>query len=358
MTDNHGGIEEFIYTFATKMNSKDIYFDFINMSKEKIVYSESLEKIGKVLNIENEFHHPIKCYKSLKKILKKNKYDAIHINKNSVSSLIVLFAAKKTKVPLRILHSHNTKSNGGFFVNLLHRVNKVFAVKLCNKFLACSDEAASWMFTKNIINEKNYTIINNAIDLEKFTFNSKIRKIKRKELGFKKKDYVIGHVGRFVEQKNHKYLLEIFEKYYLKNNNAKLVLIGVGPLMDDIKRKAKERKLEKNIIFLSNRKDVNELYQVFDIFVFPSTYEGLGIVLIEAQCSGLPCLASSMIPRKSQVTNLIKYISPSKDVDEWVENLGIINDDRSNREYIKQAEKYGYNIKIEVEKLKMIYLNS
>ena len=357
MTDNHGGIEEFIYMFTTNMHSNEILFDFINMSRGELIYSEQLKKMGKVINVANEFRHPVKCYNQIKKIMIENKYDVIHINKNSVSSLVVLFAAKKAGIKIRILHSHNTKSNGGIIINILHRLNKFFAIKLCNKFIACSEEAARWMFTKNVINKHEYIIINNAIDISKFIYSEEIRNKKRNELHIKSCDYVIGNVGRFVKQKNHKFLIDIFYNYYQKNKNAKLVLVGVGPLMNDIKKKVSEYKIEKSVVFLNNRQDVNELYQAFDLFILPSIYEGLGIVLIEAQTSGLPCLASSSLPKNSKVTNLIKYISLNKDVEEWVNECGIINEERDNYDNFKKIEDSGYNIKKEIQKLKKIYFS-
>ena len=126
--------------------------------------------------------------------------------------------------------------------------------------------------------------------------------------------------------------------------------------MNDIKKKVSEYKIEKSVVFLNNRQDVNELYQAFDLFILPSIYEGLGIVLIEAQTSGLPCLASSSLPKNSKVTNLIKYISLNKDVEEWVNECGTINEERDNYDNFKKIEDSGYNIKKEIEKLESIYL--
>ena len=352
MTDNHGGIEEFIYSFTSNINSEKIKFDFINMSNNKIVYEENISKYGNIYKVCNEFKHPIKCYFSLKKIMEDNKYSVVHINKNSVSSLITLYAAKKANIPIRILHSHNTKSNGGFLVNCLHAINKNMVSKLCTHFLACSHDAARWMFPNRIVLNNKYQIINNAINIDKFMFDPKIRDRKRIELNLNENDYVIGHVGRFVEQ-NHRFLLDVFNNYYKKNNNAKLVLVGVGPLMPEIVKFVKDNDIEKNVIFLNNRKDVNELYQAFDLFMFPSLYEGLGIVLIEAQATGLPCIASNALPKNSKITDLVEFVSLDN-LDEWICRCGIINADR--RKQFEIVKKSDYNLKKELNKLEKIYL--
>ena len=192
------------------------------------------------------------------------------------------------------------------------------------------------------------------IDLNNFLFDEKIRNEKRNEMGFLPTDMIIGHVGRFMKQKNHKFIIDIFYELYKRNNNYKLILIGQGPLQNEIEEKVKQLKIENNVLFLGQKKDVYKYYQAMDLFLFPSLYEGLGIAVIEAQTSGLPCVVSDEIPLKTKVSEKIKFISLKKSINVWCETINkMVKKEREIN--INRIANAGFNIKTEVKKIEDVY---
>lgn len=281
---------------------------------------------------------PLSYFSFLKKLNKKNKFDIIHIHGNS-ATMILETSAVKNKNNKIIVHCHNTKCDHKIMNNLLKRkFNSSYDVAL-----ACSEEAGKWIYTKK------YIVVPNCINAEIYKFSKEIRDRKRKELKIDNQ-VVIGHVGLMNEQKNHKRLLEIFNDYNKINPNSILLCItGTIDIPNDIKNIICDYNLEKKVIILSNRNDVNELLQAMDIFVFPSLYEGFGIALIEAQASGLPCVCSSNIPLSTNVSNLNSYISLEESNEIWIDDiqkkLTVKNDRTTGFSLIKKSNYDSSNIK-------------
>lgn len=199
-------------------------------------------------------------------------------------------------------------------------------------------------------------IINNAIDLDKFKFDENIRKKKREELGISKDTKVIGHIGRLVTVKNHTFLLEVFNEVYKKDKNVILILAGAGPLENEIKEKIKSLNLESNVKLLGGRNDANELYQVFDLFILPSLYEGLAVVGIEAQASGLPCILSNEVPKETKILDSSEFVSLTEPKEKWAE---VVMNSINNTERKDTSEKLkarNFDIKLEAKKLEDMYL--
>ncbi|MBM6860162.1 glycosyltransferase, partial [Clostridium saudiense] len=199
-------------------------------------------------------------------------------------------------------------------------------------------------------------LINNAIDLSRFTFDKNIRERKRKELKINDDILVIGNIGRFVKQKNHDFLIEIFNEVHKKNNKSILILVGEGPLQEKVKLKVKKLNLEKYVKFLGQRNDCDELYKAFDVFLLPSLYEGLPIVAVEAQASGLLCMLSDEMTKETKIINSTKFLSLSQDATIW---SGVLLDYYNKHlpiESIKEMTKSGFNIKEEARKLESNYL--
>ena len=252
--------------------------------------------------------------------------------------------AKKNGVKIRIAHSHNSGMENtlkGFIKGILIRPYKYLST---HRF-ACSNSAGKFLFGK-----KNFIVIENAIKLEKFLYNLETRCKVRKELKLQNK-FVIGHVGRFCEQKNHNFLIDVFEKVYSINNNSILILIGEGELKEKIQKKVNALNLKDNVMFLGNRRDVDELYQAMDCFVFPSKSEGFGIVLLEAQASGLNVVTSNGVPEEVVVTPNIKLLD--MDIDLWVNNISELAL-KKEREIIDDKIKQ-YDIKVVANKLMQLY---
>lgn len=200
-------------------------------------------------------------------------------------------------------------------------------------------------------------IINNAIDLDKFKYDENIRKQKREEFGIGEDTKVIGHIGRLVTVKNHLFLIDVFNEVYKKNKNTILILAGEGPLRDTIKDKIKSLNLENNVKLLGIRKDVNELYQAFDVLVLPSLYEGLPVVGIEAQASGLSCILSDAMTRETKILDTSKFISLNETKENWADCIIKLLENSKREDARKQLRNKKFDIKVEAEKLEEKYKN-
>lgn len=354
MTDNLGGIENYLINYDRFINKKNIKFDYINMANNKLCFEDEIkENGGLIYNLPDYKRHPISYIKQLKKILKENKYDILHYNMNSAVFLYPLIAAKMAKTKVIIAHAHNSYQDKGILKGLLHNINRNFISMYANTYFACSMTAGKWFFKNKILKSNNFYLINNAIDTKKFKFNLDTRNEIREELGIKKDEIIIGHVGRFVKQKNHQFLIDSFYTACMKNKKLKLILIGTGPLKDEITKKINELSLNDKVIFLENCFYVNKLYQAFDIFALPSLYEGLPLVGVEAQVSGLKCLFSENITDEINLTKLVKNLkidSPKEWADEF--NKFELNINIRKKNNIKE-----YDIELNSKKLYDIYIN-
>lgn len=355
MTDNLGGIESYLINYFRNINKSKIHFDFTNIYSNNLCFQDELEKNGaKVFRVSNYYRHPIKYIKETVKIIKENKYDIIHCNMNSAAMLYPLVAAKIAGAKVIISHSHNSSSDKGILKTLLHNINKLFIPFFANYYFACSNLAGKWFFSNKIRKSSRFFVINNGIGVKKYQFNSSIRTKKRKELGIYDKTIVIGHVGRFNKQKNHEKLIDIFLKYKRKNEDTKLLLVGIGPLMDDIKNKVKNLGIEEDVFFLGQRNDVHELMQAMDVFILPSLYEGLGIVLIEAQSAGLPCICTDVIPYEAKVSDNFYQYSLSDSLDNWIENIS----NNSNGKRTQDPRCMEFDSELCARRLEKIYTDS
>ncbi len=342
-----GGVESVIMNYYKHMDRNKIQFDFICDNDSTNIPYDEIKKLGGRVILCPPYQKQKEYQKFLIDLFKKNKYKIVHSNINTLS-VFPLHAAYKAGVPIKIAHSHSTSNKKEFKRNLLKNILRKFSKKYANVYFACSEKAGNYQFGKNT----NYTIINNAIDLNKFKYNEKIRKEKRKELNIKDNALVIGHVGRFVTTKNHNDILDIFNKIHKKKSNSKLLLIGEGPLKENIVNKVKELNLNGSVMFTGQIDNTYKYYNAMDIFIFPSLYEGLGMALIEAQANGLPCVASTEVPKVADMGNT-KFIDLNNK-DEFVNE--ILSNKLKRKDCIEQIKKNGYDIEKEAEKLEDIYL--
>lgn len=350
-----GGVEAVVMNYYRYIDKSSFQFDFIcDSDSTNIPYDEIKELGGKVILIP-PYQKVFEYQKELKKVLKEGNYKIVHSHINSLS-VFPLHAAKKVGVPIRIAHSHSTTNKAEWKRNMLKQVLKKFSKVYANRFMSCTEHAGRWLFGDKTFDEGKVYVLNNAIDLEKFAYDETARKKIRKEIKVDDDTIVIGHIGRFMKQKNHEFIIDVFNEYHKKNNNSVLMLVGQGPLMDEMKEKAESLGIKDSVRFLGQRKDANETYQAMDFFLFPSLYEGLGMTVIEAQCSGLPCVASTEVPSIAKVTDLLKFLDLTDDVNEWVKVIEeeLKNNKRENK--IDEVSKHGYNIKEEVKKLEQKYL--
>ena len=351
-----GGVESVVMNYYRYIDRTKIQFDFICDDDSTNIPYEEIEKLGGKVILIPPYQKVFKYHNKLKKILKEGHYKIVHSHINTLS-VFSLFAAKCAGVPVRIAHSHSTTNKKEKKKNLLKQLLRPFSELFATDYMCCSELAGRWLFGDKEYDKGNVYLLNNAIDLDKFKYNETLRKKKRKELGIKDDTLVIGHIGRFVAQKNHDYLIDIFNEIHKKNNNSVLLLAGQGPLMEDIKNKVKELNLEDSVKFLGQRNDANELYQAFDVFLLPSLYEGLPVVGVEAQAAGLLCYLSDDMTKETKVLDITKFMSLNNTPEEWANN--ILDDVKKYKriDTSKEMTAKNFNIKEEAKKLEEYYLN-
>ncbi|MCI6266629.1 MAG: glycosyltransferase [Erysipelotrichaceae bacterium] len=360
LTNHYGGVESIIMNVYRKIDKNKIQFDFLTTHNGKIICEEEIKRMGgRIFKIEySKKENPILHYKCLKKFFKKhhNEFQGVHMNRCFPNYSLPLKYAKKYNIPIRIFHSHNSNDMYPFnsiIKKIMIKVNKNLIKKRANILLACSKQAGKYMFGKS-----KFTIINNGIEISKFKYNESLRNKVRKNLDIEDK-IVIGFVGRLQYQKNPLFAIKIMKKLQEEDNNKYILLmIGSGEDEYELKKYVKINNLNKKILFLGHRSDVNELYHAMDIFILPSKFEGLGMVLIEAQTSGVMCLASKNVPPEVKVTDRIKFLDIEKDVDIWCDEIKKISNKKISRnEIYKFVKKNKYNIEYTVSTLENIYLN-
>lgn len=351
-----GGVEAVTINYYRNIDKNKVQLDFICDEDSTNIPYEEIEKMGGKVIIIPSYSKPFKYHKALKRVLKEGNYKIIHSNINTLS-VFSLFAAKCAGVPVRIAHSHSTTNKKEKKKNLMKQVLRPFSKVFATDYMCCSELAGRWLFGNKEYDKGNVYLLNNAIDLDKFKYNESLRKKKRKELGIKDDTLVIGHIGRFVAQKNHDFLIDIFNEIHKKNNNSILLLAGQGPLMEDIKNKVKDLNLDDSVKFLGQRNDANELYQAFDVFLLPSLYEGLPVVGVEAQAAGLLCYLSDDMTKETKVLDITKFMSLDNTPKEWADN--ILDDVKKYKriDTSKEMTAKNFNIKEEAKKLEEYYLN-
>lgn len=350
-----GGVEAVVMNYYRHIDRNKIQFDFICDDDSTCIPKEEIESLGGKVILIPPYQKVFKYHKELKRVLKEGQYKIVHSHINALS-VFSLCAAKSAKIPVRIAHSHSTSNKKEWKKTLLKNMLRPFSKLFATDYFCCSELAGRWLFGNKTYAQGKVYLLNNAIDVDKFKYNEKIRKQKRKELKIKDNELVIGHIGRFVQQKNHEFLIEIFNEIHKQNKNTILLLAGDGPLKEEIENKVKELGLEKNVQFLGQRKDANELYQAMDLLLFPSLYEGLGMVLIEAQCAGLPCVASIEVPQIAKITDKFIFENLKENPKKWADIcLKFLNEKSIRKISEKSLSIQNYDIKNEAKKLKNKY---
>ena len=349
-----GGVESVVMNYYRHIDRTKIQFDFICDEDSTNIPYEEIEKMGGKVILIPQYQKVFKYHKKLKEVLKSGGYKIVHSHINTLS-VFSLFAAKCAGVPVRIAHSHSTTNKKEKKKNLLKQVLRPFSKVFATDYMCCSELAGRWLFGNKEYDNGNVYLLNNAIDLDKFKYDEEIRKKKRKELNIEDDTLVIGHVGRFVEQKNHRFLIDIFNEVHKQKEKSILLLAGQGPLMEEMKEKVKILGIEDSVKFLGQRNDINELYQAFDVFCLPSLYEGLPVVGIEAQATGLLCVFSDDMTKETKVLDTTRFISLNTRAEEWAT---IILDDYSKfkrHDTTSEITKNNFNIKNETSKLENEY---
>lgn len=351
-----GGVEAVIMNYYRNIDHSKIQFDFICDSDSTNIPYEEIESLGGKVILIPPYQKAFKYHKELKKVLKEGNYKIAHSH-ISTMSLFSLFAAKCAGVPVRIAHSHSTTNKKEKKKNLMKQVLRPFSRVFANTYFCCSELAGRWLFGNKEYDKGNVFLLNNAIDLDAFKYDEKLRKDKRKELGIKDDQIVIGHLGRFVAQKNHTFLIDIFNEIHKQEEKAVLVLGGQGPLMEETQEKVNALGLTNYVKFLGQRSDANELYQAFDVFLLPSLYEGLPVVGVEAQAAGLLCVFSDDMTKETKVLDSTVFMSLEADAKVWASVLLGTLKDYKRKDTKKEISSNGFNIKDEAKNLTNKYLD-
>lgn len=333
------------YSFCTPFHTNNQQLKLLAKERNDNIYSYNH-------NFDSKFRK-LYIYLTARNILNE-KFDVIHIHSGSILTLLLVSKmASKKNIKKIIVHSHATGYNN-FSHKFIKKISDKHIENYATNFLACSKEAGIFKFPKNIINTKRFIVLKNGIDLDKYSFDQKLREKKRKEL--KLVDYkVLCNVGRFSKEKNHKFILDVFYEYVKLEPRACLLLIGGdGEEESNIITMIKNYHLEKKVMILKNRTDVNELLFASDVFIFPSLFEGLGISAIEAQASGLPTICASHLPRELNASSNYIGLDIKQGPKKWAK---IIFDNQSlvRNDCISELKLSGYDLNDSATILEKIY---
>lgn len=341
-----GGIEAFINNILHNMDLSQIEVDIVVETLKESIFTPAIKSMGiHICELSGSHRKIMKNFLMFANLIDKRKYDVIHINIFQAVPLLYLVLAKEKNIPVRIAHSHNTslrQSKTRIFKMWIHILFKTLFSKYATDLWACSSDAAKFMFPRKLLKSCNYLFVPNGINLERFRINFQVRKLIRKQLNLDN-CFIIGNIGRLCYQKNQSFLLDIFAQVKKHVPAARLLLVGEGEDKEILRRKAANLQVEKYVIFYGTTQRIEELLWAMDVFVFPSVFEGLGIVAIEAQAAGLKTICSDKVPCEAIASNNAQVIPLSASVDEW-ERAIVAAQCRERSDAISQLEMCGYNI--------------
>lgn len=351
---NRGGAETMIMNLYRNIDRSKVQFDFIIHTKNECDYNEEIKSLGgKIYSIPKYNGKNHLEYKKKWNIFfsEHPEYKIIHGHVRSTAS-IYLKIAKRYGLTT-IAHSHNTSSGKG--ITAIAKNILQYKIRYIADYLfACSLIAGEWLYGKKACKQKNFYVIKNAIDTKEYVFNQQIRDRLRKEFNIEDK-FVIGHVGRFHEQKNHKFLIQVFYELQKEKENSVLLLVGDGALRTEIKQQIKKLGIESKVILAGVVSNVSDYMQVMDVFVFPSIFEGLPVTLVEAQAIGLDCIISDKITSEVCISTKITMLSLNDSISIW-KNMIIKKEKREYTNMDSCIRKHGFEIGDTVKKLTLFYL--
>ena len=347
------GTEEFMMNVLRGLDRKSYHADFLIFSEGETENSKEAQSYGATIYRLPQRRKGLIYYRTLLRFFRnhKGKYNAVHWNEGEMTTLAPIFFAWKYKVPVRIIHAHNSNTNG-LFRQIQHWFNKNFNLKYCTHRFACSSLASDFFF-----NNTNSIVIKNGIMLKKFAYNEEWRKAIRFKLKISNETLVIGHVGRFTDVKNQSFLVDVFKEVQKIEEDSKLIFIGIGEQYETIHQKVRNFELQDNVIFAGQQNNVNEWMQSFDIFVMPSLYEGLPFVLVEAQAAGLPCVVSDSVNKDACILDTFCFKSMNDSPSDWADLILEKCHNNHDRNTVNVLERAGFSIDSTVKYLEKVYSN-
>lgn len=347
MSSYPGGIENYIvnYFCHPSFPSDRIHVDFITY-EDSIAYEDRLTEKGyHVYRVPHLKKNPIGYFQKIRAIAKDNNYDAVYVNMLTAANALPVFIAKQLKVNSIILHAHASSTISGALRRTLHNINKGWCNKSATLRFACSDEAGAWLFDND-----EYTVIPNAIDPDRFTPSTQRRNIVRSKYGITDDTLLIGHIGRFATEKNHAFMVDVLKAILDSGNHAKLMFVGDGYTKDAVQQKVKDDGLADSVIFVGTSSETERYYPAFDVFLFPSTFEGFGMAALEAQSCGVLCYCSDTLSPYLNVSGKNISLSLRETPRYWA--IEIVNhpivDSKEMNQAIRQSS---FNIENQIRKL-------
>lgn len=311
-----GGLETMLMNYYRHIDRALVQFDFLTHRQERAAYDDEIESLGGVIYRlprlvpwSSTYQHALDTF-----FKTHPEYRVVHVHQDCLSS-VILKAAHRNGVPVRIAHSHNSAQdkNLKYPIKLYYRRS---IPRFATDLFACGKDAGDWMF-----GGAPFQILNNAIDAASYRYDPEAASQMRQNLNIPQNALIIGHVGRFSPQKNHEFLIDIFASLHKKEQNTRLLLVGDGALRTKMKEKVQSLGLADHVIFTGIRSDVPDLLQAMDVFLFPSLYEGLPVTMVEAQAAGLPCVVSENIPTDCDLTTLVRRVALTDSPDHWAEEI-------------------------------------
>ncbi|HIU70978.1 MAG TPA: glycosyltransferase [Candidatus Enterosoma merdigallinarum] len=313
----NGGVEAVVLNYCRHL-SDSFHFIFLIENESEIVNSKVINSIGGELVIVPPYKHLLEYTKFLKSFfLSRKDIQVVHSNLSTMSFL-PLRTAKKCHIPIRISEAHSTDSKAEKLRSVLKHIFRHLTNRYLTDKFACSILAGEFQYGHSEVNNNNVFILPNAIEISRFRFSIDQRLKTRHKLGLSESDFVIGHIGRFVSQKNHAFLINIMKQ--LNNKQIKLLLLGEGEKENEIRELVNQLGLQSQVIFAGTTSHPEDYYSAFDLFCLPSLYEGLPVVAVEAQANGLPLLLADTITKECKILPTTFFLSIS-DISSWVNKI-------------------------------------
>lgn len=351
-----GGVEAVIYNYFSHMNLDEYELYYISYDTPNEAVQKKFEDLGfHVYEVCKKKDNFFKSCKQVLDILKENEIQVIHSHM-TLMSFVTSFLAKMTGIKVCIAHSHLAQHITGI-KKYVYALFKGLSKCTSTHYFACGQEAAAYLYGPKMVAQNKVFFMHNAIDTKKFAFDENVRAQMRKELDLEDA-FCIGHLGRFTEQKNPLFLIDVFKEVSRKRQDAVLVLLGEGPLLEETKAKVREYNLDAKVKFVGSVTDPEKYYQAMDVFFLPSLYEGLAVSLVEAQCNGVPVVTSDKVTKEICLSNQYKVVPLSADVKIWADEIchlaDVQNVDTRKNAY-RMIEDAGYSIVKEADRLDKFY---
>ncbi len=357
---DRGGAESLLMNVYRGIDKEKFQFDFLVHEKREGDYDKEIKKLGgSIYSVRRFVGFNLFQYKNELKnfFFKHHDYDVVHVH-IGFPAAIILHEAKKWNI-FTIVHSHAANVSMGFY-GVVYDFFSYPTRYLADYYLACSLQAGKDRFGKKIVDKGNFYVLKNGIKVRDYIFSKRAREVVRKELGISDGVFVVGHVGRFVDVKNHAFLIKVFKSFFAINPNSILCLLGRGPNEQKIKHEVEVLGIAENVRFLGVRDDVPRVLNAFDAFVFPSTTEGLGMAAVEAQASGLPCVLSSGLPQIAFCSVCAEPMDLKEGPEDWAKEIAFFADrlkEWNRRHGAEEVKASGFDIQDSIKALEDLYNN-